>query len=78
MMEEKQTRRVFTREFKVEAVELLISGNKKAVEVAGAATPLVPAPVEIHLIIFNNSICACRSFTMTLFHRMPDASLCAY
>ena len=34
MMEKKQTRRVFTREFKVEAVELLINGNKKAVEVA--------------------------------------------
>ncbi|MCH7498358.1 MAG: IS3 family transposase [Candidatus Marinimicrobia bacterium] len=34
MMEEKRTRRVFTREFKVEAVELLVNGNRKAVEVA--------------------------------------------
>ena len=34
MMEEKRSRRVFTREFKVEAVELLISGNRKAVDVA--------------------------------------------
>ena len=34
MMEEKGTRRVFTREFKVEAVELLINGNRKAVEVS--------------------------------------------
>ena len=34
MMEEKRTRRVFPREFKVEAVELLLNGNKTAVEVA--------------------------------------------
>ena len=34
MMEEKRTRRVFTREFKVEAVELLVNGNRKAVEVS--------------------------------------------
>ena len=34
MMEEKRTRRLFNREFKVEAVELLLNGNKKAVEVA--------------------------------------------
>ena len=35
MMEEKQSRRQFTREFKEEAVALLLGGDKKAVEVAG-------------------------------------------
>ena len=35
MMEEKRARRQFTREFKVEAVELLLHGDKTAVEVAG-------------------------------------------
>lgn len=34
MMEEKRTRRQFTREFKVEAVELLLGGDKTAVEIA--------------------------------------------
>ncbi len=34
MMEEKPTRRQFPRAFKVEAVELLLRGDKKAVEVA--------------------------------------------
>ena len=34
MMEEKRSRRHFSREFKVEAVELLLHGNKTAVEVA--------------------------------------------
>ena len=34
MMEEKRTRQVFTREFKVEAVELLLHGDKTAVDVA--------------------------------------------
>ena len=34
MMEEKLTRRQFPRAFKVEAVELLLRGEKKAVEVA--------------------------------------------
>ncbi|MCH7521856.1 MAG: hypothetical protein IIB42_09195 [Candidatus Marinimicrobia bacterium] len=34
MMEEQRTRRQYTREFKMEAVELLINGNRKAVEVA--------------------------------------------
>ncbi len=34
MMEEKLTRRQFTREFKMEAVELLLNGDKKAVDVA--------------------------------------------
>ena len=34
MMEDKRSRRYFAREFKVEAVELLLHGNKTAVEVA--------------------------------------------
>ena len=34
MMEEKRSRRQFTREFKFEAVELLLNGDKTAVEVA--------------------------------------------
>ena len=34
MMEEKRSRRQFTREFKVEAVELLLHGDKTGVEVA--------------------------------------------
>lgn len=34
MMEEKRTRRVFTREFKVETVQLLLNGKKTAVEVS--------------------------------------------
>ncbi len=34
MMEEKRTRRVFPRAFKVEAVELLLNGGQTAVEVA--------------------------------------------
>ena len=34
MMEAKKTRRQFTREFKVEAVELVLRGDKTAVEVA--------------------------------------------
>jgi transposase len=34
MMEAKQTRRQFTREFKVEAVELVLRGDKTAVELA--------------------------------------------
>jgi len=34
MMEEKRSRRQFTREFKVEAVELLLRGDKTGVEVA--------------------------------------------
>ena len=34
MMEERPTRRQFTREFKVEAVELLLRGDKTGVEVA--------------------------------------------
>ena len=34
MMEERATRRQFTREFKVEAVELLLRGDKTGVEVA--------------------------------------------
>ncbi|MBA7616373.1 hypothetical protein ES703_23669 [subsurface metagenome] len=35
MMEEKRSRRQFTREFKIEAVELLLHGSKTAVELAG-------------------------------------------
>ncbi len=34
MMEEKKTRRQFSQEFKVETVELLLRGNKTAVEIA--------------------------------------------
>jgi len=34
MMDEKRSRRQFTREFKFEAVELLLNGDKTAVEVA--------------------------------------------
>lgn len=34
MMDEKKSRRQFTREFKVQAVELLLKGDKTAVEVA--------------------------------------------
>lgn len=34
MMEDNRSRRYFAREFKVEAVELLLHGNKTAVEVA--------------------------------------------
>ena len=34
MMEERRTRRVFTREFKVETVQLLLNGKKTAVEVS--------------------------------------------
>ena len=34
MMDEQQTRRQFTREFQVEAVELVLRGDKTAVEVA--------------------------------------------
>ncbi len=34
MMDDRDTRRQFTREFKVEAVELLMNGNKRGVEVA--------------------------------------------
>ena len=34
MMEERKSRRQFTREFKSEAVELLLNGGKTAVEVA--------------------------------------------
>ncbi len=33
-MLERETRRRFTKEFKVEAVELVLRGNKKAVEIA--------------------------------------------
>ena len=35
MMEEKQSRRQFTRAFKAEAVALLLGGDKRAVAVAG-------------------------------------------
>ena len=35
MIEEKQSRRQFTRAFKAEAVALLLGGDKRAVEVAG-------------------------------------------
>ena len=34
MMEEKRTRRVFPREFKVDAVQLLLNSGQTAVEVA--------------------------------------------
>lgn len=34
MMDDNQTRRQFTREFKLETVELLLRGNKSAVEIA--------------------------------------------
>ncbi len=34
MMDERDTRRHFTREFKVEAVELLMNGDKSGVEIA--------------------------------------------
>ena len=34
MIDERETRRHFTREFKVEAVELLLNGERKGIEVA--------------------------------------------